>query len=179
MKKDKKTKETIEMDPYAIDKLHKVPFWLKVLFLKYWFYGALNFYTLIGIYASDTNWQWRAIFTGLIGGAFHDVVINKIILLWETDKHEGQHFTMMLSKKYISFIVNIIYFVVVMVISYILINWLGFIFNEKLKVNFVPGQEPFSFALIILIVDGIFLIIKYIIKRIINLIKSKKNASDN
>lgn len=175
MKKDIEKNEFENMDPYAIDKLHKVPFWIKVLILKYWFFGAINFFMLMGIGSSDGNsdyWQWMAIFCGLIGGAFYDFVINKIIMLWETDKHEGKYFSMIISKKYYAMIINIIYFVFLFINVYLVQNALGDFFHKTLKWNYTPGQEPFSFGLIVLGIDAFYLLIKngivYLIKKLRN-----------
>ncbi len=164
------------MNPYSIDKLHKIPFWVKVLVLKYWFYGAINFFMLMGIgggISGNSNWQWLAICCGLIGGAFYDLVINKIIMLWETDKHEGQYYSMIISKKYYAMLINIAYFVVLFIVVYIVQNLLGIFCHDILKWSYTPGQEPFSFGLIVLIIDGLFLGLKNIIVLVIKKLRNK------
>ncbi len=180
MKKDNKNQLEKKMDPYAMDRLHKVPFWIKVVLLKFWFFGAINLFMIMGIMASDANegyWQWLAILSGAVCGAFYDLVINKLILLMESDKKEGHNFSMIISKKYYAMLINIIYFIVVFIFVYLFINLIGDFFHKTLKWQYTPGQEPFSFSLIVLLIDGIFLLIKFAIVQIIKKIKNKKNEA--
>lgn len=180
MKENKKNKDTeVKMDPYAIDKLHKVPFWLKVIVLKWWFFGAIYFFMLMGIFVESVNdgsFQWLAIGAGLVAGAFYDLVINKIIMLWETDKHEGQYYSMIISKKYYAMLVNIVYFVFLFIIIYIVQNLLGYLTNDIMKLGFSIGGDPITFGLLAVVIDGIFLLIKFGIRQLINKIKNNKTV---
>lgn len=179
-KKNKKTKKDSGLDPYAIDRWHKVPFWLKVSLLKWWFFGAVYFFIFMGLLAdsmgdtasiSDYQYELLVLGGGAICGAFYDWVINKIITLWETDKHEGQYYSMIISKKLYSMFINIAYYMFIFILVYFIECGLVLL-NSKIG-GYI--NNPISYGLLVFLVDSLFLLIKYGIKRLVRFIKNKKN----
>ena len=164
-----------EFNPYDVDKSSKFPFWLKTTLLKYWFFGAVYFFVGFGM---GVVGETLVLAAGIIGGVFYDLVINKIIMLWESDKKEGKHFSMVLSKKYYSMIVNTLYLVVVFFIVGTLVGVLGNFTSNVLNWTFTIGSEPFTFALLVIIIDSICLLIKYFISKLIKKIKDNKKTGN-
>lgn len=42
-----------QFDPYKIDKLSRIPVWLKAFFIKFWFAGAVCYFIMFGIQFAD------------------------------------------------------------------------------------------------------------------------------
>ncbi len=184
-KKKDKSNDLNKMDPYAINKLHKVPFWIKATLLKWWFYGATYFFMMMSITNATENstsqgmWEWIYIMAGVLCGAFYDLVINKILILADTDKHESNNFSVFISKKYYAMILNIIYYTLVFVLVFILQTYMLPPIMKNFNIKFKFGSEPVTFGILVLIFDYIFLGIKQLIILIIKKIKAKKVIEKN
>ncbi|MDE7380007.1 MAG: hypothetical protein K2N14_03040, partial [Clostridia bacterium] len=69
----KKKKREKEFDPYKVDKLSRVPAWLKAIFIKFWFAGAVCYFIMMGTGVQDFN---AIIVTGVVLGIVVDVLVN-------------------------------------------------------------------------------------------------------
>ena len=180
MKKNK-NKEELKMDPYSMNKLGKVPFWIKATFVKWWFYGAVYFFMMMSLTnfdkANSSAWQWVFLLSGLVAGAFYDLVINKILMLCESDRLESKYFSVFISKKYYAMIANIIYFVIVFILVYIFEVFAIWPLTKNLKWTFYFGSEPVTFGILVLFVDYIFIGIKKLVLILIKNIKDKGETS--
>ncbi len=178
MKKNK-TKEQIEKDEEIASYqktsfFQKIPYWVKAIFLKYWFYGALFFFVAMGLSLTGEN---LAIAGGLIGGIVFDFMYGNLLLLMETEPGEHENHIIYKSKKIYSVIFNILFQLAVFFATAYLCIWIVSLFpNENGFATNWWFQEPLSMALIALIVDEFLLLIKYVIRIIIFKIKEKKRG---
>ena len=150
----------------------KVPFWIKAVLIKYWFFGAIVFFVMMGIPSLDS--LTYSLICGLIGGAIIDIACNSILIMLESDKKEAQHFMIYKSKVWsgvLSLIVNILFVTVIFIACAYFCDWIVSLYKDPAKVWFL--QEPLSIALVLLTFDLILLGIKYLVKLLFK--KTRKN----
>ena len=185
---NKKKSGKAEFDPYKRDKFSRIfPFWLKALFIKFWFFGLVCYFVLMGLgtlFVGDdgaTTWQQSLdlyVLCGLVCGVVVDCLVNPIFRMMESDRKEYNYFMMFPFpfKKIWTFFANLIYYLGVM----ILLSWFYELIFGVLKVSDFGGVEPLGFGLACLIVDmaliGIKDLIVFLVKRAVKKFREKKAA---
>ncbi|MCH5148866.1 MAG: hypothetical protein J1G05_05865 [Clostridiales bacterium] len=167
-----------QFDPYKIDKLSRVPTWLKACFVKWWFAGVVCYFIMWGLAISDG--LDRVVLCGLVLGLIVDILVNPLFKYMESDRREYDNYMMFPFpfRAFWTFFTNLIYYVFVMyfvTLSYGGINELiNLIFNTNQHVY--VGVEPLLFGLLAVVVDMAFIGIKDLIVFIVK--KSKKKEAD-
>ena len=157
-----------ELDPYKIDKFARIPMWIIVLVLKWWFAGAIYYFAYMGVLVQTQDGSTEAIIGGVIFGAILDLLINRIIRFMEREKGANEKYILVTTKKYVSFILNMLYGLFV---SFLITYGFGFLVASIAKLfNYTGnlGMEPILFGILFVLID--FALIK--LKR---LFKKKKN----
>ena len=169
--KTKKGKDK-EFDPYKIDKLSRIPVWLKAFFIKFWFAGAVCYFVNMGLGVYITNSLDLMLLDGVVLGVLTDVLVNPIFRLIESDRKEYNNYMMFPFpfKKYWTFLTNIAYYIgVFFCVNY---AYLGLnLAAEAINKNWFVAIEPLLFGTIALLVDMAFIGIKDLI---VYLVKRKK-----
>lgn len=174
-KKNKKTEEEIKLEQEIKEYqkpsfFSKIPYGVKAELIKYWFYGALFFFIGMGMSAQG---ELLALLGGLIGGVVFDFMYGNILLALETEKGQHDDYIIYKSKKLYSLVFNILFeMAVFFATAYICIGIVR-LYGER---DIWLFQEPLSQALVALIVDGVLLLIKYLIKQIVIKHKEKKGS---
>ncbi len=156
---------------YKVSFLGRIPYVIKALFIKYWFFGAAYFFINMGLgtYMSD-SWA-LTIINGLFLGICYDFLIFPIFKIMDTYKEESRNHVLFRNRKFYSVIINIAYGVVLAVVTYTICSCFTLLI-AKVRVGTWWFREPFSYALVNLIVDSAFLSIKYglvcLIKKLFN-----------
>lgn len=154
-------------DEISMDDLHaykqqgflaRIPYWIKAVLLKYWFYGAICFFVLIGLGGAGATGENGAIVCGLIAGLVFDFIVYGIFRLMDSDKKESRYYVMYKTKNVWSVFVNIPY----QLLIFILGMWImtSIVATYKDPVNNWFLQEPFSQALVLTALDAVFVLIK-------------------
>lgn len=178
---DKKKKR--EFDPYKHDKLSRIPFWIKALFIKFWFFGLTCYLVLMGLgsfFMTDSN-DFVAggmidlmFLCGVVMGLFVECLVNPIFRMLESDRKEYNYFMMFPFpfKHYWTIITNILYYVIVTVgvgYCYYALDLIGVAFG---------GIEPLGFGVVCLVVDMALIGIKdlcvFLIKRAVRRHRERK-----
>ena len=167
-----------QFDPYKTDFLGKIPAWVKALFVKWWFAGAVCYFIVWGINLGAPIDS--IVLTGAVLGIVVDVLVNPLFRYMETDRKEYNAYMMFPFpfKQFWTFFTNIIYYVIVLVVMYYSFY---FFVND---VIFNGGQmltvEPLLFGVFCVIIDMVFIGIK---DGIVALVRhgrnSKKENSSN
>lgn len=157
----KKGKKEKEFDPYKIDKLSRIPSWIKALFIKFWFAGAVCYFIMMGTGLRDLD---GVVITGAVLGVIVDVLVNPLFGYMQSDKKEYDKYIMLPFpfKKFWTFFVNIIYYVgVLFVVNYCYLG-LNLIINaiRGTQTTYYVGVEPLLFGIITTIVDMAFIGVK-------------------
>ena len=160
-----------EFNPYRTDFLSRIPTFLKALFIKWWFAGVVCFFVNmgLGIYIAPMD---LVILDGIVLGLVVEVLVNTLFRFMESDKREYNDYMMFPFpfKAYWTFFTNVLYYVVIAVITnfvYLFINEFMFSFNV----------EPLSWALIVLVIDMIFIGIKDLVVHLVG--KRKREDAFN
>ncbi|MBE5951120.1 MAG: hypothetical protein E7260_05925 [Lachnospiraceae bacterium] len=175
---EKKTYPKTKADPgkaYRSSAIDKIPNWIKALFIKFWFNGAVCFFILWGLGLYVTNMTDMLVVLAVVMGMVTDLLVNNAFRFFE--KYEGQNSKWMMfpKKKYWTFFANIIYafpvlFLVVRLYEFINIagNRINGTENEM-----ILGVEPILFGLFYLMFDMMFLGIKNTLRKILSDAKQK------
>lgn len=164
---DTKTKrgKDKKFDPYKIDRLSRIPAWIKALVIKFWFSGAICYFFIMGLGVYITSTVDMIFVVGIVLGIVTDIMINPIFRMLESNEKEYNNFMMFPFpfKAYWTFITNILYYLVVVVC----VNYIYLFIDGVLHIYI--AIEPLMFGIIVLIIDMAFIGVKdgivYAVKR--------------
>ena len=98
---DKKTYDKTKKDPGAEYRskgfLSKIPSWMKALFIKFWFNGAICFYIIWGLPLTD--YIDLLVVLSIVIGMVTDILVNNILRFIETVPGENNKWMMFTKKK--------------------------------------------------------------------------------
>ena len=169
-----------EFDPYKIDKLSRVPAWLKAIFIKFWFAGAVCYFIMMGTGLKDFD---GIIVTGVVLGVIVDVLVNPCFRYMQSDKREYDIYVMLPFpfKQFWTFFVNIVYYLGIMFVvnyCYLGINLMcNAIAGTTLR--YYVGVEPLLFGILCTIVDMAFIGIKDLIVFLVRRKKREKQEEQD
>ncbi|MBQ0125614.1 MAG: hypothetical protein KBS59_04730 [Clostridiales bacterium] len=148
----------------------KIPVWVKALFLKFWFAGAVCFFFFWGL-SNYLAWLDAVFVMGFALGVVTDLLTNNIFKYFESTKGEFNKWIMIPHGKFWTLFLNIVYSYAVL---FIVITVYGIItvIGTKIDPDFYLGVEPIMFGLLYLLVDMLFIGAKNL------LIKIFKDAND-
>lgn len=175
---DKKVYPKTKTDPgkaYRSSALDKVPNWIKALFIKFWFNGAVCFFIFWGLGLYVTNLLDMLVVIAVVLGMVTDILVNNAFRFFE--KYEGQNSKWMMfpKKRYWTFFANIIYAFPVLALVvwlYEVINTIGNWVNGT-ENEIILGVEPILFGLFYLFFDLCFIGVKNTLLKIISDAKQK------
>ena len=165
-----------KFDPYKTDFLGKVPAWIKAIFAKFWFAGAVCFFIMWGIGLHDED---AVLIMGIITGIIVDVLVNPLLRYMETKPKEYNAYMMFPFpfKQFWTFFTNILYYIIVLFfvnLCYLGVNELINLIKGTQALYYL-GVEPLMFGAFTVIVDMVFIGIKDGIVALIRRLKKKKN----
>ncbi len=177
--REHKGKSPKTFNPYKLDRLSRVPTWIKAVFIKFWFAGMVSYLISMGlgsIISSDEN---RLLLSGLVLGVVVDFLVNPIFRYFESSDKEYNPYMMFPFpvKKFWTIFANIIYYIlVVLVVNY------TFYYGVNELFNYINGTEntvylylePLLFGLFTVVIDMVFIGIKDLIVFLIKKSKNKK-----
>lgn len=166
-------------DPYKMGFLSRVPMWLKALFIKFWFNGAVCFFFYWGLGIFLTHIWDLILVMGVAMGIITDVIVNNIFRFIQSDDRECDKWMLTPSKKFWTFFVNILYagaILLAVVYTYEGINRLINAAQGNTPDTVPLGVEPFLFGLLYLAYDLAVIWIKNLIVWLVKRVKSRKAA---
>ncbi len=169
-----KSSKAKNFDPYKRDKLAFLPVWLKAIFIKWWFAGAVCYFMVFGLFNS-MNALDNMVLTGLVLGIITDIMVNPIFRLIESDEKEYNDYIMFPFpfKAYWTFLANGVYYIIVLVLVGLLYELIGKYISADVAV------EPLLFATFCLIIDMAFIGVKDAVVHIVKKCKNKKSEEVN
>ncbi len=161
-----------EPNPYKLDRLSRVPTWIKALLIKFWFAGAICYFCLWGLGTYVQSKLDLVVVTGIVTGLITDIIINNAFLYFQSDKKEYEKFMLITvsGKKIWPIFINIIIGIVEVfgvTLIYKLIN------SGTDNPGSMLGVEPILYGLFFVLVDMTLISIKNLILRVIK--KNKNN----
>ncbi len=151
-----------EFDPYKTDFLGRVPVWLKAIFIKWWFAGAVCYFILFGLQNVIKDPLDMIAFTGITLGLVVEVLVNPLFRYLERGDKEYAPYMMFPFpfKAYWTFFTNIIYYVLVAACVNGLYLAMNLAINALNGSQAIAGVEPLLFGVFFVIADMLFIGIK-------------------
>lgn len=145
-----------EFNPYHLDRLSRVPAWIKAFVIKAWSAGMVCYLFLWGLQSFIPDSLLLALVDGAVMGVVVDLFVNPALRYFQTDKREFDWYMMFPFpfKKYWTFFANIAYYIVVNVAIVYVYLFIGEYIYHGI------GVEPILFGVFNFIVDMIFIGIK-------------------
>lgn len=157
-----------EINKYKSGGKFRIPAWLKILFVKFWFGGAICFFFMWGLGNYLTGIDKMAVIA--IGmGLVTDLMINHFIRAFEPEKGSHDKWIFVSVRKWWSIFLNVIYAGVIMfciVSTYTAVNYL--IYGPAETAEGILGVEPLLFGLLFCAYDMLFIGIKTGLRKIIS-----------
>ncbi|MDE7163123.1 MAG: hypothetical protein K2O44_03485 [Clostridia bacterium] len=168
-----------DFDPYKIDKLSRIPVWVKAIFIKWWFAGAVCYFILMGLGRVVTDALDQAVLAGCVLGIFTDIFVNPIFRYMESSEKEYNKYMMFPFpfKQFWTFFTNIIYYLVVgllVMLMYGGINQLFNLINNNYDGYVTIAVGPLIYGTFCVMVDMAFIGIKDLIVFLVKRAKRKK-----
>lgn len=167
-----------KFDPYKTDFLGRVPAWVKALFIKFWFAGAVCYFVMWGLQIGDS--LDRIVLTGAVLGLVVDVLVNPLFRYLETDRREYNDYMMFPFpfRAFWTFFTNILYYIGVILCVSFIYSGINILANNVAGTASTPylAVEPLLFGVFAVIVDMIFIGAKDGIVRLAR--RKKKETSD-
>lgn len=146
-----------------------IPTWLKVVFVKFWFSGAICYFFLwgLGTYISGLDLMF-VLAVGL--GLSMDLLVNNLLHYFESQKGSGDKWMLIPFRKFWTIFLNVLYAGVLLyciVWAYNVINTLLVGDVETAQTVAVP-VEPLLFGLLFTGFDMLFITIKNTIVKVVH-----------
>ena len=159
-----------EIKKYTSKKKLRIPMWLKIVFVKFWFAGAVCYFFLwgLGMYLQGLDLM-VVLAVGL--GVVTDILVNRALRHFEAEPGSNDKWMMVTTRKFWSVFLNVLYAGVLLYCvfrTYYAINVLiGVNANaDPTQEQSMLGVEPILFGLFYLGFDMLFIIIKRTLKSI-------------
>ena len=142
-----------ELNRYKSSLIGLLPVWVKAIFIKFWFAGASCFFFYWGLAGYISSWLDQMFILGLGLGIVTDILTNNVLRFFSGDDKEFYPYMMFPSAKYWTFIANIIYAFVLLVLTIGVYRFLG------------VGVEPLLFGIVYTGFDMLLIKLKDLILR--------------
>ena len=158
-----------ELRAYRSGPRMKVADWVKMLFIKFWFAGAVCFFFIWGLGGFLTNELDLLAVTGMALGVVTDLMTNPVLRFFEKTKGENARWMLVTRKPYSGLFLNILYGYVVLFLVYTLYNAVNLAAVRITGVadRVVLGVEPVFFGLFCLGFDLLLIQMKHAVVRIV------------
>ena len=158
-----------ELNKYRSKSLLKAPEALKLILLKTWFAGAVCYFFLWGLGGILGNTLDTLFVLGIALGMSMDLLTNNVIRFMEKEPGENDKWMMVPGKGTGSRLLNVLYYLVVILFVFMLYNVINLGINTMTgDMDAVPlGVEPILFGVFCTAFDVMFISIKHLVIRIV------------
>lgn len=155
--------------------LDKIPSWIKALFIKFWFNGAVCFFIFWGLGLYVTDMLDMIFVLAVVMGMVTDILVNNAFRFLATYEGQNDKWMMFPKKKYWTFFANILYAFPILVGVIWFYNILNVVLNniKGTEGELFVGVEPILFGLSYMAIDILFITMKNTMIKIISDAKQK------
>lgn len=157
-----------ELEKYRKKKF-QIPNWVKMLFIKAWFCGAVCFFFLWGLGTYVQGLVDMLFIVAVALGMVTDLLVNNSIRFFAEVPGGNDGWMMFPKKNMASFFLNILYFGLILMCVYTAYNVINYaIITVTGAVDTIPlGVEPVLFGLMCMGFDMLFIGLKHLLEQII------------
>ncbi len=127
-----------ELRAYRSGPKMKVADWVKILFIKGWFAGAVCYFFFWGLGGFIPNLLDQLFITGLALGIVTDLLANPVLRFFEKTKGQNARWMMITRKTYSGLFLNILYGYLVLFLVFTLYNLINI---EAIRLLSLPGDQ--------------------------------------
>ncbi|MBP3609433.1 MAG: hypothetical protein J6J42_03750 [Lachnospiraceae bacterium] len=155
--------------------LDKIPSWVKSLFIKFWFNGAVCFFIFWGLGLYVTNMLDMIVVLAIVMGMVTDIFVNNAFRFLATYEGQNDKWMMFPKKKYWTFFANIFYALIILIGVIWFYNILNVVLNniKGTEAELYIAVEPLLFGLSYMAIDMIFITMKNTMIKIVSDAKEK------
>lgn len=156
-------------------KRRTIPNIVKVYLIKFWFHGATCFFFYLGLGTYVSGFYDMMLVMMVATGIITDLLTNNMLRFVEPSEGYNEKYMMVRSRKYQSFVLNLLYGVVIVYIIYYLYNLinLGLLRFRGDKATLL-AVEPLLYGLFGVIIDQLLVGARNLLTRIVE--DAKKSA---
>lgn len=174
-------KLSLGVDPgrqYRSGFLDRIPSWVKALFIKFWFNGAVCFFIFWGLGIIIPNMENMIIVLAISMGMVTDLLVNNIFRFFASPEGSNDKWMMFPKKKYSSFFLNMVYSFGLLLAVIWIYNVINLVANAVMGTELVIylGVEPILFGIFYMAFDLLFILIKNTTIKIIADAKNKNGV---
>lgn len=160
--KDAPAVSEAEIRKYTSKGKFYIPAWFKIVFIKFWFAGAICYFFLwgLGLYIQGLDLMF-ALAVGL--GIVNDLMVTKVLRSLEPEPGEYDKWMMVTVREFWSIFINVIYAGVVLYCvfqTYYVINTLFGVDATVTEAETMLGVEPIMFGLFYMGFDMLLITVK-------------------
>ena len=159
-----------ELRAYRSGPKMKVADWVKMLFIKAWFAGAVCYFFFWGLGGLLPSVLDQLVVTGLALGIVTDLMTNPVLRFFEKTKGENARWMMVTRKTYSGLFLNILYAYLVLFLVFTLYNVINMAAIRLLGLpgdQVVLGVEPILFGVFCLGIDLLLIKMKHMVSGMI------------
>ena len=158
-----------ELAKYRSGPKFKVADWVKLLFIKFWFAGAVCFFFIWGLSGYMADYLDTLFVTAIAMGIVTDLLTNNALRFFAATPGANDRYIMVTKRGFISFFLNILYAFVVMFLVYLMYAVINFtIIRITGETDTIPlGVGPILFGLFYLGADLLLIKCKHTIVDIV------------
>lgn len=167
-----------EIEKYITKRKRKIPSWLKVIFIKFWFSGAVCYFVMWGLGLMISGLDLMAALA-IVLGLVNDLLINHTLRHFEPFSGAYEKWIMFPFKKFWTVFLNIVYaaFLLFFIVqTYTVINTL-LVGSPETAETVAVGVEPILFGLLFMAYDMLFLALRNTMKKVFG--DAQKKARGN
>ena len=157
-----------ELRKYRSHPRLKIADWVKPIFIKFWFAGAVCFFFIWGLGGYMADLLDTLFVTGIAFGMVTDLLTTKVLRYFETTKGAADRFLMVTKRGFISFPLNILYAFAVLLLVFLLYTGINLVIVSITgKPDTVPlPVEPIGFGLFCMGVDMLLIQVKRLVLKL-------------
>ena len=158
--------------------LEKIPFWIKAVFMKFWFNGAVCYFIYWGLGLYVANIENMILVLSLVLGMVTDILVNNAFRFFAQTPGANDKWMMLPKKKLINLFLNVVYSFVILIAVVWLYNSINAVMNASRGTvgEVYIGVEPILFGLFYVIIDLILIGMKNLMASIIHDAKKKNGV---
>lgn len=163
---------------YRSSFLDRIPFWVKAVFMKFWFNGAVCYFILWGLGLFIASLENMILILAIVLGMVTDVLVNNAFRFFASVPGANDKWMMLPKKKLVNFFLNILYSFVVLIAVVWLYNSVNAVINAAKGTEGLVyiGVEPVLFGLFYVAIDLAFIGMKNLMLSIVNDAKKKNGV---
>ena len=163
---------------YRSSVLDKIPFWVKAIFMKFWFNGAVCYFIYWGLGLFVSNLENMILVMSISLGIVTDILVNNAFRFFASTPGENDKWMMLPKKKLANLFLNVVYSFVILIAVVWLYNSINAVINaiHGTVGEVFLGVEPILFGLFYVIIDLALIGMKNLMISIVNDAKKKNGV---